>query len=154
MNTELFIARRLVFDKEGRKRVSLRIVNIAIIGIALGLAVMILATAIVTGFQKEIQNKVVGFGNHIQIVNFDGNTSYETIPISLNQPFYSTLSQMEGIHHVQVFAMKPGIVKTGKEIQGVVVKGIGTDFDWSFFKNNLIAGDTIKLEKGRNLIRF
>ena len=81
MNLELFIARKIHFNKEGDRQATPPAIRIAMIGIALGLAVMILSVAIVIGFKKEVLNKVIGFGTHIQISNFDNNTSYETIPI-------------------------------------------------------------------------
>jgi lipoprotein-releasing system permease protein len=111
-----------------------------VFGIAFGLFVMILSVAIVTGFKKEVRNKVIGFGSHIQIVNFDSNSSYETIPVSGAQPWLGDLRKMKGIKSVQSFATKPGIIKTDDEIHGIVLKGVGTDFDWSFFKENLVEG--------------
>jgi lipoprotein-releasing system permease protein len=138
MNTEQFIARRLI--KGGPGSFSAPVIRIAIISVALGLAVMIVSVAIVTGFQRQIREKIVGFGSHIQIAKFDSNNSFEFEPISKNQAFYSTLAKTEGIKHIQVFATKAGIIKTADQIQGVVFKGVGADFDWSFFNNKLIAG--------------
>jgi lipoprotein-releasing system permease protein len=106
----------------------------------MGLAVMILAVAILTGFKQQIREKVVGFGSNIQILNFDSNLSLETAPISDTQKFIPKLKQIPGISHIQVFATKAGIIKTGKEIQGVVLKGIGSDFDWKYFSSNMVAG--------------
>ena len=140
MNTEFFIARRIVTGKGTESRISRPVIRIAILGIALGLAVMLVATAIVTAFKQEVRSKVVGFGSHIQIINYDNNSSYETVPISMDQPFYPSLEEIPGIRHIQVFGIKAGIIKTQKEIQGVVLKGIGPDFDWSFFKKNLVDG--------------
>lgn len=138
MNTEQFIARRLI--KGGPGSFSAPVIRIAIISVALGLAVMIVSVAIVTGFQRQIREKIVGFGSHIQIAKFDSNNSFEFEPISKNQAFYSTLTKTEGIKHIQGFATKAGIIKTADQIQGVVFKGVGADFDWSFFNNKLIAG--------------
>ncbi len=140
MNTELFIARRIVTGRSPGQRVSRPVIRIAVLGIALGLAVMIIATAIVTAFKQEIRSKVVGFGSHILIINYDTNSSYETEPISKNQPFYPSLEKIPGIRHIQIFGIKAGIIKTKKEIQGVVLKGIGPDFDWHFFRDNLTDG--------------
>ncbi len=140
MNTEFFIARRIVTGKGTESRISRPVIRIAILGIALGLAVMLVATAIVTAFKQEVRSKVVGFGSHIQIINYDNNSSYETVPISMEQPFYPSLEEIPGIRHIQVFGIKAGIIKTQKEIQGVVLKGIGPDFDWSFFKKSLVDG--------------
>ena len=140
MNTEFFIARRIVTGKGAESRISRPVIRIAILGIALGLAVMLVATAIVTAFKQEVRSKVIGFGSHIQIINYDNNSSYETVPISKNQSFYPSLEEIPGIKHIQIFGIKAGIIKTKKEIQGVVLKGIGPDFDWSFFKKNLVDG--------------
>ena len=140
MNYELFIAQRIAFSKEKENVVSRPIIRIALIGVALGFAVMIIAISIVTGFKKEIRDKVIGFGSHIQISNFDENNSYETKPVNRKQSFLIPLKKDANIKHVQVFATKAGIIKTKDEIEGVVAKGIGSDFDWNYFSNRLIEG--------------
>ncbi|MDO9580511.1 MAG: ABC transporter permease [Bacteroidales bacterium] len=140
MNLPYFIARRLIKGRREETSFSRPINVIAIIGIAMGLAVMILAVSILTGFKKEIREKVVGFGSHIQIMNFDSNISLETTPISENQEFVPKIKQIPGIRHMEVFATKAGIIKTDEDIQGVVLKGIGSDFDWSYFSSNMIDG--------------
>jgi len=146
VNTELFIAKRLTFDKESKASFSRPIIRIAIIGIALGLVVMIISVAVVTGFKNEIRKRVVGFGSHIHIINFDSNISFETQPISKKQDFYPGLADsIEGIDHIQIFATKPGIIKTDKDIEGVIVKGIGSDFDWHFFNENLVEGHSFNV---------
>ena len=136
MNTEFFIARRIV--KAGQANFSGPIVRIAVISIALGLAVMIISVAIVTGFQQQIRDKVIGFGSHIRITKFDSNRSYEARPISKFQDFYPEIEQNEGIKSIQVFALKAGIIKTKAQIQGVVFKGIGGDFNWSYFNDKIL----------------
>lgn len=146
MNIDLYIARRIFSAKENRNKLSHRIVNIALFGIVLGLVVLILSVAIVTGYKSEVGRKVIGFGSHLQIVNLDSNQSFETSPISQNQPFINDLKNIEGIRHVQVFATKPGIIRTDDEIQGVVLKGIGPDFDWSFFQENKVAGEPFQVQ--------
>jgi lipoprotein-releasing system permease protein len=140
MNLELFIAKKIHFSKEGDKQVTPPAVRIAMIGIALGLAVMILSVAIVIGFKKEVRNKVIGFGSHIQITNLDSNISYETSPIAVNDTLLSDLSKTAGISHVERFATKPGLLKTDSAFQGIVLKGIGEEYDWTFFRKNLRAG--------------
>lgn len=141
MNTELFIANRLFFDKSGKKFLSHKIIRIALFGIALGLTVMIISVSVITGFKSEIRNKVIGFGSHIQIVNFEAQNSFELPAISRNQPFLEDLSSIEGIRRTEVFATKPGMIKTDESIQGIVFKGVDTDYDWSFFRKNLIKGN-------------
>jgi len=140
MNTELFISRKLFFDKSNKKFLSQRIIRIALVGIALGLAVMIVSVAVVTGFKKEIRNKVIGFGSYIQIVNFDSNNSYETQPISKNQSFLPKLKAIDGVKRVDAYATKPGMIKTDEYIQGIVFKGVDTGYSWNFFKKNLVEG--------------
>jgi lipoprotein-releasing system permease protein len=141
LNTEYYIARRFSFDREGKKLISRSIVRLSVFSIALSIAVMIITLAVVTGFKKEIRNKAVGFGSHIQILNFDSNNSFESLPVSMNQSFLPEIKKIEGVKHVQVFATKPGIIKAGIENQGVVAKGIGADYDWDFFRANLVEGE-------------
>ena len=145
MNTELFIAKRLFSDKGDKKSISQPITMIAIIGISLGLAVMILSAAIVTGFKSEISDKLIGFGSNIQIVNYDTNISYETEPIDKNQAFFSDVKNLKGIKNVQEFAIKAGILKTKTDIQGIVLKGISESFDWTFFEENIIEGKSFEV---------
>lgn len=142
MNLPYFIAQRLIKGRREGTSFSRPINVIAIVGIAVGLAVMILAVAILTGFKQQIRDKVVGFGSHIQITNFDNNLSFETTPISVNQDFVPKIKKLHGIRYVEVFATKAGIIKTENDIQGVVLKGIGPDFDWSYFGSNIVDGST------------
>lgn len=105
---------------------------------------MIISMAIVTGFQKEITDKVVNFGADIIITEYSNLNAIEPQPVSKKQDFYPGLTELNGIRHIQVFATKAGIIKTDEEIEGVVVKGVGSDFDWSFFKQHLVAGDVFE----------
>jgi len=146
LNIELFIAQRISKGSEKDKNLSQSIIRIAIIAIALSMCVMIVSVAIITGFQKEIREKVIGFGSHITIMNHDTNTSYETVPIKKNQPFYPSIENIDGIKHIQQFAIKAGIIKTKTDIQGVVLKGIASDFDWSFFEKNMIEGKIFTID--------
>ncbi len=145
MNLELFIAKRIHFNKQGAKTVSRPAVRVAMLGIALGLAVMIVSVSIVVGFKQEIRNKVIAFGSHIQITNFDSNETYETKPVTISDSLIKNLAKTEGVRHIQRFATKPGIIKTDDEVQGVVLKGIDKSFDWEFYKPNLTTGDTLTL---------
>jgi len=144
MSIEFFIAKRIHFQ-QGRKNVSRPAVRIAIIAIALGMAVMIISVAVVIGFKQEIRNKVVGFGGHVRISNYDNNNTFETNPISFNKDFSRSLSAVTGVRSVQLYATKPGIIKTENEFQGIVLKGIDKNFNWEFFKNHLVEGDTLQL---------
>jgi lipoprotein-releasing system permease protein len=105
---------------------------------------MILATSLINGFQREISEKVYGFWGHIQITQLDLNQSFENSPISIHQPFYPGIQEQEGIRHIQAFITKPAIIKTEEFFEGVILKGIGNDFDWSFIEQHL--------EEGRKLV--
>ncbi|MEA4905933.1 MAG: ABC transporter permease [Petrimonas sp.] len=146
MNTELFIAKRIYKgDKKNEKRVSSPAIKIAIGGIALGLAIMIAAVCIIIGFKKEIREKVIGFGSHIQITSFDSNNSYEHNPIAFSDTLKNMLLSNPEIARVQKFITKPGIIKTDEDFLGIVLKGIAGDYDWHFFKKNLIEGSIINV---------
>jgi len=142
VSLEFFIAKRIHFQ-QGSQHVSRPAVRIATIGIALGLAVMLISVAVVIGFKQEIRNKTIGFGGHIQITNFDNNNTYEMNPIKADNVLIKKISSIDGVNHVQRFATKPGIIKTDTEFQGIVIKGIDTGFDWKFFKSNLVEGKVL-----------
>jgi len=141
MNFPYFIAEKLIRGRSKGTSFSRPINVIAIIGISVGLAVMIIAVATLTGFKQQIRDKVVGFGSHIQVVNFDANYSFETAPVSTSSDFVPKIKTLPGIKHVEVFATKAGIIQTRENIQGVVLKGIGPDFDWSYFRSCMVDGD-------------
>ncbi|MDX9773457.1 MAG: ABC transporter permease [Bacteroidales bacterium] len=143
MSTGTFIASRLIKERKQGTAFSKPINVIAIIGISMGLAVMILAVSILTGFKQQIRDKVAGFAAHIQVVNFDANISYETVPVSASQPFIDKIRNHPGIRNIQVFATKAGIIKTDDNIQGIVLKGIGSDYDWSFFASSMVEGEVV-----------
>jgi len=145
LNTELFIARRIIGKKRGRKSFSGSIVGIATFGIALGLTVMIVAVAIITGFKKEISGKVTGFGAHIQMLNLDSNLSFETKPIPANMESLDRVRSMEGVKNVQPFALKAGIIKTGEEIHGAVLKGVDSQYDWDFIEKHMTGGEAFRI---------
>ncbi len=148
MNTALFIANRMGSGARGKGFTGI-IRAIAILSIALSLAIMIISIAVVTGFQNEIRGKVIGFGSHIQISHFDVNYSTEQKPISMIQDFPEQLAKVAGIKHIQVYANKAGLIKTDEDIHGVVMKGVGADFDWQFFSKSLTDG-TIPNYTGEN----
>ncbi len=142
MNIERFIAKRIVLGSGSGKQLSRPIMRVSVLGIALGIALMILTVAVVTGFQGEIRNKLIGFGSHIQITNYDSNTSDEPQPISSDQPFLTELKSNPEVKHVQMYATKSGIIKTKNDNEGVMLKGISTDYDWEFIRSNLKSGNT------------
>jgi len=145
LNTELFIVRRLIGSRKEGRSFSRSIVGIAMFGIALSLAVMIVAVAIVTGFKKEISNKVTGFSAHIQILNMDSNLSYETSPVPAGLESVIRIQEIDGIKNVQPFAIKAGIIKTGEEIHGAVLKGVDKSYDWTFIEEHLTEGEIFRV---------
>jgi lipoprotein-releasing system permease protein len=145
LNLEFYIARRLIKKNEYRNGFSRPIVSIAIAGISVGLAVMIVAIAIVTGFKKEIAEKVIGFGAHFQVVNFDSNKSYETLPIYQEQDWVEIVAKMDGVKSIHKYIQKAGIAKSDETLHGVVFKGIDSDFKWDFFEQYLLEGETLTI---------
>lgn len=145
MSLEFFIAKRIHFNANSNKKATPPAIRIAIAGVALGLMTMILAVAIVIGFKKEIREKIIGFGSHIQITGFDNNTSYETKPIALSDSLSDVLKSYPEITHLERYATKPGILKTDADFLGIALKGVSTDYNWSFFSSNLIDGDILSL---------
>jgi lipoprotein-releasing system permease protein len=150
MNFELFLARRIHFSGEkgigDNRRVTPPVIRIAVAGVALGLAVMIVSVAIVVGFKKEVRNKVIGFGAHIQLTNFDNNTSYETIPIVVDDSLREALKSVKGVRHIESFATKPGVIKTEQDFQGIVLRGMSVDFDTTFFRKHLTEGQMLHFD--------
>ncbi|MBR5827709.1 MAG: ABC transporter permease [Paludibacteraceae bacterium] len=131
------IAQRLYFSEDKDTRSSRPAVRVALGGIIIGVLVMIVAISVVVGFKQEVSNKVAGFGSHIQVVNFDNNSTYELQPIRVNDTLLQTISELPHVKYVSTFATKPGIVKTDSTFQGVVFKG--TDY-WDYFAQNIVEG--------------
>ena len=146
MKLEFFIAKRILFDKTAKNAFTRPIINIAVWGIALGVIIMIMAVTMTKGFQKEIKGKIVGFASDIQISKTGIDESYESTPFPYEDPFYKGLKASSDISHVQVFATKAGIIKTRKSSHGTILKGVTNDYNWEFFKNNLIEGDIIEFD--------
>ncbi len=141
MNYELFIAKRIIAGKKYKNTISSPIIKIAITAIALGIIIMLIAVATGAGLQYKIRDKMAGFKGHIQIVNYDNNNSdVSTIPVEKNQDFYPEFQNISGIKNVQVFANKGGILRTEDNFEGIIFKGVSTDYDWSFFKEYLLEG--------------
>lgn len=142
MNAEFFIAKRIYKgDINNKKRVSSPAIKVAISGVALGLAIMIVSVCIIIGFKKQIRDKVVGFGSHIQISNLDVGPSYEEQAIAISDTLRDMLYAYPEVAHIQEFITKPGIIKTDDDFLGIVLKGVSADYDWSFFEKNIIDGE-------------
>lgn len=135
--TEWKIAQRLYFSEQNNVRSSRPAVRVALLGILIGVMIMIVAISVVIGFKQEITQKVAGFGSHIQVVNFDNNSTYELQPIRVTDSLVHAIAQIEHVTHISQFATKPGIIKTDSTFQGIVFKG--TDF-WDYFSQNIIEG--------------
>ncbi len=143
MDFEYFIAKKISSGKTDS--LSKPVIRISYISIALGLALMIISVAIVIGFKKSISDKIIGFASHLQIVPFDNNTSLEEQPLIINQAFVESLSVHPEIKHLQFTAKKAGVLKTDEQIQGVVVKGVGADYDRDFLEENIVEGNFPKV---------
>ena len=144
MNFELFFAKKII--NGGKDSFSKPIIRISIVAIALGIAMMTLSLSIVQGFQAEIEKKITGFGAHIQISTYDSRGLLENKPISKNRDFVPTLLKIDGINHIQTFANKAAILQFKKNNIGVVMKGVGTDYKWSFFEQYITEGNIPQLD--------
>lgn len=145
MSKEFFIARRIYFNQQGEKKISPPAVTISVVSIALSLTVMVLALSIVVGFKREVTDRVVGFGSHIQVTNFSSNSTYENTPIAISDTLLQYLYDNPEVLQVQKFATKPGIIKTDEDFLGVVLKGIDSDYDFRFFEKNLLEGEVLSI---------
>jgi len=145
-NWKLYIANRIHFDKQHRKKATPPAVRVAVAGVALGLAIMILSVAIVIGFKKEIRSKVVGFGAHIQITSFDNNMTYEKQPIQYTDSLREILLDRDDITKIDPIGTKLGMIKTDTDFMGTVLKGVTPDYNWSFFKKYLVDGCLPKIQ--------
>jgi len=141
LNLPLFIARRIYGAEDARRQVSRPAIRIATLGVAIGVAVMIVTVCVVLGFKHTIRDKVVGFGSHIQIQNFMSQQTASPAPISFSDSLMNQLRQMPGVRHVECYALTQGILKTDNDFLGVGFKGIGSDYDLTFLKKHLVEGE-------------
>ena len=141
MNTSLFIAKRLYNAKENNNSYTRPIIRIAILAVALSVSIMLLSVFILSGFKAEISDKVFGFGGHINISKFSYNQSYENDPINYSNEIVSKIESIDDVENIQQFATKAGIIKKEEEILGVIIKGVGQDYNWKFFEKNLVFGE-------------
>ena len=140
MAVEFFIAKRIYKNRGESKNVSPPAIRIAIVSIAIGLTIMILSVAVVVGFKKEIREKVIGFGSHIQISNFEINNSFEKKPVAVSDTLKDFLNNRFNINRIEQIITKPGIIKTDDAFLGVVLKGVDENYNMDFFRSNLIEG--------------
>ena len=140
MNISFFIAKRIYSDKGDKRKVSRPAIHIATAGVAIGLAVMILTVSVVLGFKHTIRDKVIGFGSHIQVENFLTMQSSDPYPICIDDSVMKVIKGIEGVEHVERFALTQGILKTDQDFLGMSFKGIGPEYDITFIKSNLKSG--------------
>lgn len=141
MNLELFIAKRLITGKEHKISISAPIIKIAIAAIAIGIVMMLIAIATGVGLKHKIREKVAAFNGHIQISNYDNNTSEVSVdPVPLEQDFYPKFKDVEGVSHVQAVATKGGIIRTEDTFEGMLAKGVGQDYNWTVFEEYIVDG--------------
>lgn len=141
MNLEYFIANRLISSKDRKSSISAPIIKIAIAAIAIGMIMMIVSVATGIGLQQKIQQKVAAFNGHIVISNFDDNDSQVSLePISIEQDFYPKFKNIAGISHIQAVACKAGIIRTSNSFEGIILKGVGKDYQWENIQEYLTAG--------------
>ena len=141
MNLEYFIAKRLITAKDYKSSISAPIIKIAIAAIAIGMVMMIVSVATGIGLQQKIREKVSAFNGHIIISNYDNNQSEATLaPIAKNQKFYPKFNSVAGISHIQAVATKAGIIRTEKAFEGIIFKGVGTDYKWDNIQEYLVGG--------------
>ena len=138
---ETFIARRLYKSEQGSRNVSRPAVFIAQLGVALGLAVMLVTIAVSFGFKHEVRDKAVGFSSHLHISNYESAQSYEALPVAADSALWHTLTAMPGVSHVQRYATKAGVFRTDDDFMGYVLKGVGEDYDLSFYAQYLQEGE-------------
>ena len=151
MNYEYFIAKRIIGSKAYKSSISAPIIKIGMAAIAIGIIVMMISIATGIGLQQKIRDKAVAFNGHVTISSFDSNASSESqIPISINQEFYPKFNQVEGISHIQGVATKFGIIRTETDFEGIVLKGVGVDYDWSYIEEFLIEGKLPKYSETIN----
>ena len=141
MNFPLFVAKRIYTDKGDKRKVSRPAIHIATIGVAIGLAVMIITVSVVLGFKHTIRDKVIGFGSHIQVANFMAMQSTDSYPICIDDSMMNVVKHIEGIRHAQRYAMAQGILKTDSDFLGIAFKGVSEEYDWNFIKENLKSGE-------------
>ena len=136
-----YVARRLFEHTDDVKRVSKPAIRIATLGVAIGVAIMIISTSIVLAFQDEIRNKVVGFGSHLQVINYESQSSEQYEPIVFNDETFALLDSVPSAKFIAPFCMKPGMLKTDDAFRGVVFKGVGSRYDYNFFIDHLVDGE-------------
>ena len=154
MNLPFFLSRRIYFSEGDRHEVSRPAIRIATVGVAIGLAVMIITVSVILGFKHTIRDKVVGFGSHIQVTNFITQQTAVPAPIVISDTLMRKLKKIPNIRHVECYTMTQGILKTDSDFLGVAFKGVGEDYDLSFIRQNMQEGKlpTFSSKKSSNQV--
>lgn len=140
MNLPYFLAHRIYAQNDDKRKVSRPAIRIATIGVAIGLAVMIVSVCVVLGFKHAIRDKVIGFGSHIQVAEYNALMGGDGRAVQMDDSVMSVLSHIQGVKHVQRFAYRQGILKTDDDFLGVMFKGVGPEFDSTFIHKNMVEG--------------
>ena len=141
MNLPLYIAKRIYSGQGDKRKVSRPAIRIATIGVAIGLAVMIVTVSVVLGFKHTIRDKVVGFGSHIQVHNIMNYNGSDPHPICANDSLMKAIGSIDGVAHAERFSTTQGILKTDDDFLGVAFKGIAAEYDTTFLHKHLIEGN-------------
>ena len=140
MNLPYFLAHRIYAQNDDKRKVSRPAIRIATIGVAIGLAVMIVSVCVVLSFKHSIRDKVIGFGSHIQVAEYNALMGGDGRAVQMDDSVMSVLSHIQGVKHVQRFAYRQGILKTDDDFLGVMFKGVGPEFDSTFIHKNMVEG--------------
>lgn len=171
MKEVFFISQRVSGNKSGFTRT---ILNVGVASLSLCLAVIVVSTCLITGFKNEIRDKVFGFWGHIHITHTGSWRSIENLPIDREQDFIFHLDTLEGLSYQQTYSIPlgkfnfelfdrtmhtqggvkhtnsflnhPTILATSNDFEGIILKGLGADFDWNFIERYLQKGETIDLK--------
>ena len=141
MNLPLFLSRKIYGQQDEGREVSRPAIRIAMLGVTIGLAVMIVTVSVVLGFKHTIRDKVVGFGSHIQVQNVMSAGSATPFPVCIGDSMMQVLRGIEGVKHVERYAMTQGILKTEDEFLGVMFKGVGQEYENHFLEQHLVEGE-------------
>lgn len=140
MNLELFIAKRLYGTRKGVRRISRPAVTIAQWGVAVGALVMFVSICIIVGFKHQVREKAIGFSGHIQVLNGEQDSN-GPLPVVLDRESIDKIATIEGIENVSAYIQKPGMIVANNEYEGIMLKGVDSNYDLTFIKESLVEGN-------------
>ena len=127
--------------KHYKSSVSARIIKIATLAVAMGMAMILIAVATGKGLQKEIKNKTAAFNGHLVISPFENSESEISIISFLDIPeLRANIESEDNVIHLQKVAIKAGLLKTDSSFEGVVFKGVDADYEWKNLNTFLVEG--------------